>query len=112
MYVRDHARPEFHKALGLDPTDYGFKVFRITSEISKQVFPVMLDIDHPRFKAGLERLLKISRDIDAGARQGGVSGRLKVWRGKAAAALAFARLYTLPVIQNEIPAESKLVPVW
>ncbi|MCB8839091.1 magnesium-protoporphyrin IX monomethyl ester (oxidative) cyclase [Aurantimonas sp. VKM B-3413] len=112
MYVRDHARPEFHKALGLEPSDYGFKVFRITSKISRQVFPVMLDLDDPRFKAGLDRLLKISRDIDAGARQGGVSGKLKVWRGKAAAALAFARLYTLPVIENEIPEESRLVPVW
>ena len=39
MYVRDHTRPEMHAALGLDPTDYDFKVFRITSEITQAGVP-------------------------------------------------------------------------
>ena len=42
MYVRDHARPEFHKAMGMDPTDYDYKVFRITNDITRQVFPLVL----------------------------------------------------------------------
>ena len=47
MYVRDHARVELHAALGIDPTDYDFTVFRITSEICRQVFPIELDLDNP-----------------------------------------------------------------
>ena len=71
MYVRDHARPELHLAMGFDPSEYDFKVFEITSEISKQVFPFTLDLDNPKFRAGLERLLALSRanTSSAGARR-------------------------------------------
>jgi magnesium-protoporphyrin IX monomethyl ester aerobic oxidative cyclase len=54
MYVRDHQRPAFHKALGVDPDWYAHEVFTKTSEISKQVFPITLDIDHPRWEKGLK----------------------------------------------------------
>jgi len=112
MYVRDHARPEFHKALGIDPSDYGFKVFRITSEISRQVFPLMLDIDHPAFKAGLENLREINERMNQARVQGGVLGRARFVALAARAVATFARLYLLPTKDNALPAKSRLVPAW
>ena len=96
MYVRDHARPELHAALGLNPTDYDFTVFRITSEISKQVFPLTLDLENPRFHAGLEKLRRLSVASEAAKRQGGIVGRCKQLGFGIAAVATFAKLYLLP----------------
>jgi len=112
MYVRDHARPVFHAALGVDPTDYDFRVFRITTEICKQVFPVSLDLDHPGFAKGFERLRAITVAKGAARRQGGIMGRIKGAALTAAAAAAFARLYLIPPKSNAMPEQVRLVPAW
>ena len=112
MYVRDHNRPQFHKALGIDPKDYDFQVFRVCSEITKQVFPMTLDTDSPGFRAGLERMRKTALAIDAAKAQGGVIGGIKKIGLIAAAGVNFARLYFQPVVSNALPAQIRLVPVW
>ncbi len=112
MYVRDHQRPEMHAALGLDATAYDFTVFRITSEITKQVFPLTLDLDDPRFAAGLERLRRIAVASDAARARGGVVGALRRVGLGAGAAVAFVRLYCLPAKRNTLPQDARLAPTW
>ena len=112
MYIRDHNRPAFHKALGIDPTEYGMQVFRVTSEISKQIFPLTIDIDNPKFLELLEKLRGISDRLEAAKAQGGVVGRAKAAGLTAAAAATFMRLYMLPTCSNELPETSRLQPAW
>lgn len=112
MYVRDHARPAFHAALGLDPTDYDYKVFRICSEISKQVFPLTLDIDHPRFRKGFDRMAQITAAMSRASARGGVVGALQKAGLALQAAATFLDLYLVPAIPNETPDSVRLVPAW
>ncbi|SLN32287.1 magnesium-protoporphyrin IX monomethyl ester (oxidative) cyclase [Roseisalinus antarcticus] len=112
MWVRDHQRPAFHEALGVDPAWYGQEVFRKTSDISCQVFPLMLDIDHPRWRRGLDRLDAANRIIARAKRQGGIGGKLKQLAGSARAGLAFVSLLTIPAIKNEVPVSSRMEPAY
>jgi magnesium-protoporphyrin IX monomethyl ester (oxidative) cyclase len=112
MYVRDHARPEFHKAIGIDPTDYDFRVFRLTSEIARQVFPVEIDIDNPRFLKGLEKLRLINNRVEGMRAQTGILARVKRWGYALSALSAFVGLYAIPARKNALPAQIRLEPVW
>jgi magnesium-protoporphyrin IX monomethyl ester (oxidative) cyclase len=112
MYVRDHGRVEMHAAMRLDPTDYDFAVFRITSEISRQVFPLSLDIEDPRFRAGLDRLCRLSAALQRAKARGGLVGRLQQARLALAGAATFVRLYSLPVKRHSLPAQIHLAPAW
>jgi len=112
MYVRDHTRPLLHQAMGLESDTYDYEVFRITNDICRQVFPVEVDIDHPAFRSGLNRLLKISRANDKAVARGGIVGALQ--RGVCAvqAFATFGRLFLLPVKKQALPAEIRMQPVW
>jgi magnesium-protoporphyrin IX monomethyl ester (oxidative) cyclase len=112
MYVRDHNRPIMYEAFGMDPDDYDFKVFRITTEISRQVFPLSLDIDNPKFRQGLERLRKIAMRVDAAKAQGGLIGGMKRIGLAAAATATFARLYLLPAQYHDLPSRITMAPAW
>jgi magnesium-protoporphyrin IX monomethyl ester (oxidative) cyclase len=112
MYVRDHARPELKSAMGLAPTEYDYEVFRITNEISKQVYPITLDIDAPAFRAGMDRLFHVMRKVDEAKAQGGLTGLARRAFWSVAAAGTFARLYLLPVKRHDLPATVRMAPAW
>jgi magnesium-protoporphyrin IX monomethyl ester (oxidative) cyclase len=112
MYVRDHQRPEMHDAMGLDATEYDLNVFRITSEITKQVFPLTLNLDDRRLHAGLESLRKISVASAAAKARGGVAGAVTRFGLTLSAGLTFARLYCLPTQSNALPQNARLAPTW
>ncbi|MBC7770032.1 MAG: magnesium-protoporphyrin IX monomethyl ester (oxidative) cyclase [Phycisphaerales bacterium] len=112
MYVRDHNRPAFHRALGVNPTDYDYRVFRICSEITKQVFPFTLDTDNPRFRAAMERLRTAADAMSANAARGGLIAGIKNIGQMLALAGAAITLFTTPVVEHELPLDVRMAPVW
>jgi magnesium-protoporphyrin IX monomethyl ester (oxidative) cyclase len=87
-------------------------VFRITSEIARQVFPIEIDIDHPVFRAGLDKLLKYAIEDARAREQGGLVGTLKRGYWITRAFLTFGRLYLLPVKHQALPEQVRLQPTW
>jgi magnesium-protoporphyrin IX monomethyl ester (oxidative) cyclase len=112
MWVRDHARERFHEALGVDIEWYDQEVFRKTSAIARQVFPIEVDIDHPRWLPNLRRMERAFRKMDAAQKQGGLGGTWGKLTAGAQAAFAFARLYTIPVKKNRLPESVRLQPTY
>jgi magnesium-protoporphyrin IX monomethyl ester (oxidative) cyclase len=112
MYVRDHNRPLLHEAFGFHPDEYDMTVLRITSEITKQVFPLTLDLDHPQFKPRLDRLTRIMAGIDRAKEQGGVVGLVKRAGFSVAAAFTFCQMYCHRTLPNPLPEKILAAPVW
>ncbi len=110
MYVRDHQRPHFHKALDIDPTEYDRKVFRITSEISRQVFPLEIDIDNPRFMTLLNKLRVISERAANQQAHGGLRAKISKITTSAKAGFVFVQLFTMRSKRNVAPANIRLAP--
>jgi magnesium-protoporphyrin IX monomethyl ester (oxidative) cyclase len=112
MYLRDHARPAFHKALDLDPTRYDYTVFHVCNEITRQVFPLELDIDNPKFRTGMERLRVLNDQLEQVKRKGGLFSTVRRGVVLAQIAATLAGLYFLPTKSNTLPQSVRLQPVW
>jgi magnesium-protoporphyrin IX monomethyl ester (oxidative) cyclase len=49
MYLNDLQRKDFYASIGLDARDYDLLVIRKTNESSARVFPVILNVEDPKF---------------------------------------------------------------
>ena len=112
MWIRDHARPRFHQELGVDIDEYDKKVIRLTSEISRQCFPVELDLDNPTFWKLCDVMYRIHSGIEETRKQGGILAGIRRAGLMARAGAVFARIYFLPVKKNALPDNARLQPVW
>jgi magnesium-protoporphyrin IX monomethyl ester (oxidative) cyclase len=78
-------------------------------EISKQVFPITLDIDHPRWQKGLKSC-KRPMSIWPRRKKSGIGGNGQAGLGAARATWAFA-LYTIPAKRHDrVPGNTRLEP--
>jgi magnesium-protoporphyrin IX monomethyl ester (oxidative) cyclase len=111
MYVRDHRRPAFHAALGVDPTRYDYQVFALTNEIARQVFPVEIDLDSKVFRDTMEAI-RVTADARDALPKTGVVNRLKRTGLALKAGMLFGRLYLMRPRKVAEPAHVRLEPVW
>jgi len=109
MYVRDHQRPAFHKALGVDPDWYAHEVFTKTSELSKQIFPITLNIEHPKWQPTLEALHRANVDLALAKEKGQTFRKIGA---QLRAGRAFLRLLLIPSIPNQVPEDVRLEPAF
>ena len=109
MYIRDHQRPAFHEALGVDTDWYAHEVFTKTSKLSEQIFPITLDIDNPRWEAGLKRLQKANVDLADAKKHGRKFAQLGA---SIRAGLAFVELFTITSKKHAVPAKTRLEPAY
>lgn len=112
MYCRDHMRPALHRAMGLDITDYDYQVFKICTEISRQVFPVLLDTDNPKFRVAMEAMRGASLRLEAARQKTGARRMLARASASVAVGWAFIRLMSVRVLPNALPARVLRAATW
>jgi magnesium-protoporphyrin IX monomethyl ester (oxidative) cyclase len=101
-----------HHAMGLDSKEYDWHVLQITSDITKQVFPFTLDLDHPDFRSGMNRMVDISIRMQEAKERGGLTGHLARAGLAITGAWSFLRLYLVPVKSHELPQQVRMQPSW
>lgn len=65
MYLNDIQRKAFYASLGLDAREYDIEVIKKTNASAGRLFPVVLDVENPKFFAELDECTKHTAAISA-----------------------------------------------
>ena len=93
----------------MDTDWYAHEVFTKTSKLSEQIFPITLDIDNPRWEAGLKRLQKANADLADAKKQGRKFAQVGA---SIRAGFVFAGLFTIPAKKHAVPATTRMEPAY
>jgi len=80
MYLRDVSNTEYYTALGLDPREYDRYVIKQTNASAARIFPVILNVNHPKFYQRLETILNNNQTLSALDSNDNISGPVKLLR--------------------------------
>jgi len=63
MYLNDLQRTDFYSTIGLDARKFDTYVIKKTNQSAATLFPVILDVDHPKFFPLLERCSEMNEKL-------------------------------------------------
>ncbi len=101
MYLNDARRTNFYNALKLNWRDYDQQVIRLTNQITTQVFPVTLPVEHPAFFDNLDACVRYDRRIHELSRRSDPIAVAQAARLKAAIGLRLFATYRLPPVPTQ-----------
>lgn len=110
MYVRDHARRPFFEAMGWDVDEFDRRVIRMTNEISKQVFPVVIDVDNERVWQLMERMHRNNQALPQLRRAGGFVNAVKEKLTLLDNGITFLKLLLTPGKENPLKPDFRSTP--
>ena len=65
MYLNDIQRSDFYEAIGLNTREFEYTVIEKTNETAGRVFPIILNVQHPKFYDRLETCVKNNENLRA-----------------------------------------------
>ncbi|GAQ81067.1 Putative magnesium-protoporphyrin IX monomethyl ester cyclase [Klebsormidium nitens] len=101
MYLNDVSRTTFYESIGLNTKQYDMHVIIETNKTAARLFPAVLDVENPKFQAGLDRLCDLNTRLKAAQKSGDPKWlrNLKLVPVVAGIAAEILGLYMMPAVE-------------